>query len=371
MADYEIDVQACRGRQTRLLDVMRAHEVDLVVVNQTEHVQWLCGPRFPPTMATAAAIDADGKTTIICPHKTPPVAAADDLITYEAKWHSTLRNDQPAEVANVVREALASSARRIGVEFSSAGLHLTRAVAPDGRADWFDIEPDLYRLRRRKDADELNRIKRAIAATGLMYELARDTIEPGVNELSVFNALQSAAVREFGEMMTGTGNDFQCNARGGPPRDRLAAAGELYILDLGPAYRGYFADNARTFAVTRSSADQRTAWNAIMEVFHHIESTVQPGLSCRQLFDEVQQMLDRCPVGVFNHHLGHGIGLYPHEAPHLNPHWNDTFEVGDVFTAEPGLYDPERLRAGMRIENDYLVTETGVERLTHFPMELD
>ena len=73
---------------------------------------------------------------------------------------------------------------------------------------------------------------------------------------------------------------------------------------------------------------------------------------------------------MFNHHLGHGIGLFPHEAPHLNPNWNDTFEVGDVFTCEPGLYDEQILRAGMRLENDYLVTETGVENLSPFPMEL-
>jgi Xaa-Pro aminopeptidase len=80
--------------------------------------------------------------------------------------------------------------------------------------------------------------------------------------------------------------------------------------------------------------------------------------------------LNEAPVGIFNHHLGHGIGLFPHEAPHLNPHWNDTFEVGDVFTAEPGLYDEKILRAGMRIENDYVVTETGVENLCPFGMEL-
>ena len=107
-----------------------------------------------------------------------------------------------------------------------------------------------------------------------------------------------------------------------------------------------------------------------MKVFEHVEKTVKPGKNCQELFHEAQAILDEAPVGVFNHHLGHGIGLFPHEAPHLNPHWNDTFEVGDVFTCEPGLYDEKILRAGMRLENDYLVTETGVENLSPFPMEL-
>jgi Xaa-Pro aminopeptidase len=45
------------------------------------------------------------------------------------------------------------------------------------------------------------------------------------------------------------------------------------------------------------------------------------------------------------------------------------FEEGEVFTAEPGLYGPE-LRAGIRLENDYLVTKAGVELLSDFSLEL-
>lgn len=71
----------------------------------------------------------------------------------------------------------------------------------------------------------------------------------------------------------------------------------------------------------------------------------------------------------FPHHLGHGIGLCPHEAPRLNPHWDDTFEVGDTFTAEPGLYHPS-LKAGLRIEENFLVTENGVEKLSNFSTDL-
>ena len=53
----------------------------------------------------------------------------------------------------------------------------------------------------------------------------------------------------------------------------------------------------------------------------------------------------------------------------MNPNWDDVFQAGDVFTAEPGLYAPE-LRVGMRLENDYLVTKDGVELLSDFPLDL-
>jgi len=368
MTDLDYNAAASRSRQRRLLTEMQTLRLDLVIVQTIEHVQWLTGARYPWTMSPAAALRADGHLTLVAPQKPVLDAAADEIVNYEAQWHSTLRNDQRQASSVELLKALnkKSTIKRLAVEFSCFTSHL--AALPGERVD---IEPTIYRLRRRKDPDELARIRKAIAGTQKMYELARQIIEPGITEIEVFNRLQSAAVIEFGEMMTQTGNDYQCGARGGHPRNnRKAAEGELYILDLGPAFRGYFSDNARTLAVNRKPTDeQQTAWTYIMNVFKHVEASAKPGKNCRELFDEAQNILNEAPVGVFNHHLGHGIGLFPHETPHLNPHWNDTFEVGDVFTAEPGLYD-ERLRAGMRLENDYVITESGVENLCPFPMEL-
>ena len=369
MSDLDYSAAAARGRQKRLLAEMQRLGLDLVVVQSIEHVQWLTGARYAWTFSPVAALRADGHLTLAAPRKARAQAAADELVTYEAQWHSTLRNDQREASSIELLKALGGklNVRRLGVEFSCFTTHL--AALPGER---IDIEPTLYRLRRRKDPDELARLRKAIAATGKMYALARDIIEPGITEIEVFNRLQAAAVEEFGEMLTGTGNDYACGERGGPPRNgRKAQAGELYILDLGPAYRGYFADTSRAFAVDRKPTDeQQTAWSHVMRVFEHVEAEVKPGKRCQELFHECQSILNVAPVGVFNHHLGHGIGLNPHEGPHLNPYWNDTFEVGDVFTCEPGLYDEHLLRAGMRIENDYVVTETGVENLSPFAMEL-
>lgn len=366
MNAFDIDVAACRGRQRRLLAVMEQRQLDLLIVTQTEHVQWLAGPRFAWVYQPAAALAADGQLTLVAPNDVPEVVAADRVVTYEAQWKCTLRNDQrQASTAALIETLGGQPLRNIGIERSSFAQYLT-----DLDVQWVDIEPDLYRLRRRKDADELRRIIKAIRGTERMYQRAREIIEPGISELTVFNELQSAAVEEFGEMLTGTGNDYQCASPGGPPRaGHTAQAGELYILDLGPAFQGYFADNCRTIAVTDPTDIQRQAWNDIVQIFQMVESTARPGTRCADLFHQAQETLDKSPVGQFTHHLGHGIGLFPHEAPHLNPHWDDQLEVDDVFTVEPGLYDPE-LRAGIRIENNYVVTADGVQCLTNFNMEL-
>jgi Xaa-Pro dipeptidase len=366
--EFKLDAAACRRRQQRLLQVMEAADLDLVVVTQSEHVQWLTGCHFKWFFRPVAALTRGGQLAVVVPHRKPPEVVADEVLTYEAQWHSTLRNDQSQASCQALDRWLDGQPRprRVGVEFSSIGRH----VGGIRDAELVDVEPDLYRLRRRKDQDELALMVKAISATEQMYLRAREIIEPGVSELEVFNELQAVAVDELGEMLTGTGNDYQCASRGGPPRHgQVAEAGDLYILDLGPAFRGYFADNCRTIAVTSADHVQLEAWSLVTAVFALVEREVRPGSSARQLFQQAQELLDKAPVGVFNHHLGHGVGLFPHEAPHLNPHWDDVFEEGDIFTVEPGLYAPE-LHAGMRIENNYRVTASGVELLTPFPMDL-
>jgi Xaa-Pro aminopeptidase len=369
MHELEINVEHCRARQQRLLAEMRTKDLDLAIVFKPEHVQWLAGPRFPWLLDAAALVSIDGRAALVAPRR-EPVAAVEDVQTYEANRCSTLRNDQRQACAEALAKYLEGrpKPRRIGVEFSTFGPYLADLL----QAELTDIEPDLYRLRRFKHPDELARIKKAIAGTGAMYAKAREIIEPGINELEVFSQLQAAAAREFGEMLTGTGNDYACGEKGGPPRDRQAQDGELYILDLGPAFRGYFADNCRAIAVNGRPTDvQYAAWEKLAQVFPLVERTVKPGVSCRQFYGTVKAKLDEFLPGNFDHHLGHGIGLFPHEAPHLNPRleWDDVFEEGDVFTVEPGLYTPE-MRAGIRLENDYLVTAKGVELLSDFPLEL-
>lgn len=367
--EWKVDHECCRRRRSRLLETMDARGVELAILQQPEHVQWLTGVRFPWLFKTGVALAASGRLTLVAPLEPPAQPSADEIVRYDAKWHSTLRNDQRQAADEALLNAVGRPPSRVGVEGSTFSLHLgLRGVGLDDGP--IDIEPDMYRLRRRKEPDELALMARATDATRRMYERAREILRPGVSELTVFSELQAAAVEELGEPLTATGNDYQCRSRGGPPRaGHGAAAGDLYILDLGPAYRGYFADNCRTFAVGEPDERQLEALWHIRQVFAMVEAEVRPGVNARELFHRAQHILDEAPCGVFNHHLGHGVGLFPHEAPHLNPNWDDCFEEGDVFTVEPGLYAPE-LRAGMRIENNYRVTPSGVALLTEIPIEL-
>jgi Xaa-Pro aminopeptidase len=329
-------------------------------------VYWLTGHWTQGSHHSAAVLLADGRVWLATPNQPARTAAADDIIGFEGSWFSTVRQEQPAVLAELARPLLAK-AKAVGFDASPVASQI---VGGDGR--FRPMDPIFWELRRRKDPDELSLMRKAIACTEAMYGRARQVIRPGISEVQVFNELHAAAVENAGQPLSGLlGNDFACGARGGPARGgQTAQAGQIYILDLGPAYRGYFADNSRAFSVDRRPTEaQLAAWRTVVASFPIVERMARPGARCRDIFAAVDEHFRSSAGQGLAHHLGHGVGLQPHEYPHLNPRWDDVLIEGEVFTAEPGLYGPP-INAGIRIENQYLVTAAGVENLVSFPMEL-
>ena len=357
-----LDPALSRLRQQRLLDALRDRRLDAIAVGSHHHVYYLCA-HLPKWLHYAGMILlAGGRSWLTAANKPVQNDAVDEPMHYEAQWMATLGQEQPAVVAQQMIDFLkANGVRRVGIDASAVTTHL--ALSRDFEIE--PIDPVLWQLRRRKYPDELALLQTAIRCTEAMYARARAIIAPGVLEIDVFNEMHAVAVKTAGEpLTTNLGNDFTCGGGGGPPRpNRAAQPGELYILDLGPCYRGYFADNCRTFPVSGELTEsQRRAFDHVQSCFPVIERLAKPGARCRDIYNAVIAHLTKSAGQAFDHHLGHGIGLQPHEYPHLNPKWDDVLMEGELFAAEPALYSPD-LRSGLRIENNYLVTATGVERL--------
>ncbi|HEV7301005.1 MAG TPA: Xaa-Pro peptidase family protein [Tepidisphaeraceae bacterium] len=367
-----LDPTLSRARQQRLMNVMMERRLDAVVVGLPHHVYYFSSHLTDWKHASAFVLMSDGRAVLVSANKPNEKAAADEPLSFEANWHSTLRQEQPATVAAVVMRRLEEAGRRylkVGID-SSAVTSQFALQHTSGTIE--SIDAHLWQMRRKKDADELQLLRTAITATEAMYATARSIIEPGLPELDLFNALHAAAVKLTGEPLGGMlGNDYACGVGGGPARkDHVAQAGQLWVLDLGPNYRGYFADNSRVFAVDRKPTDvQLKAHAAVVGALAIVERMAKPGAKGREIYTAVDDHMKSAGYSGMTHHLGHGIGLQPHEYPHLNPKWDDTLLEGEVFTAEPGLYGGG-INGGIRIENDYLVTSDGVQNLLNFSTDL-
>lgn len=364
-----LNIDDCRKRQQRMLKVVQQHRLDAAVMGWRGHVYYFSGIR-PHWMAQGAFIlRSDGRSCLIANRGTAGSTAADEVIEFDAAWDHTYRPDQPQAVADLAMNWLKGrSAKRLGIDASEVSCAL--ALRSDQRP--VDVQGDLWQLRRSKDPDELELMEAAIRCAQAMYARARQIIHPGVAELQVYTQLHEAAVNAAGEPLSDMlGNDFTCGGGGGPPRpDRLAKAGEIYILDLGPAYRGYFSDTCRSIAVDGMVTDlQRKAWDGVMEAMNIFQSMARPGVRCRDIAQAVQEYYRHTFGSPLEHHVGHGVGLWPHEFPHVDLVWDDVLLEGETVSIEPGRYGAE-LGGGMRIENTYLITAAGPRNLVDAPMEL-
>ena len=291
------------------------------------------------------------------------------------------------------------------------------------------VHPALDSLRRRKSPAELALLRRAIAATVASHREALRSVKPGMWEY------QLEALIESGFRRTGCdGPSFTSIIGSGPhstqyhyqTNNRRMAAGDVVVMDVGASCGGYAADVTRTIPVSgRFTREQRAIYQLVRDAQGSSERVARPGASWQAWRDSTRAVEARglARLGLIEsagatfdppwaarcqsdpvyctqaflymaHGLGHGIGLEVHDPPHP---WvgTGTFQVGDVFTIEPGIYistqlldmlpDTPKNRAmigkvrpvveqyqniGIRIEDDYVITRDGAEWLSRAPREL-
>src|SRR5438105_139882 len=151
-----LDPHLARQRQRRLLERVQSRKLDAVVVADPQHVYYLSA--FRPTWLHFAGLIlfSDSRSLLVSANAPAANTAADEVVSYEANWFSTLRQEQPALVAARLIEALhGRRAKSIGLDASTISSQLAMVVG-DGCTP---IDPDLWQLRRRKDPDELALMK--------------------------------------------------------------------------------------------------------------------------------------------------------------------------------------------------------------------
>jgi Xaa-Pro aminopeptidase len=151
--------------------------------------------------------------------------------------------------------------------------------------------------------------------------------------------------------------------------------GDLVVLDFGGVYDSYCVDLTRTVSVGRASKRSREVYAAVREAHVRAMAAVGPGVSRFGVDLAAREVLTSAGMGeAFGHGTGHGLGLEIHEDPRVTRRRPDVdtrgerLKPGMVFTIEPGAYFPGW--GGVRIEDDVLVTATGVELLTDVTTEL-
>lgn len=137
----------------------------------------------------------------------------------------------------------------------------------------------------------------------------------------------------------------------------------LSIIDFGLKHAGYTTDVTITVAKGPLNRTQERLISLVEKAYNAAVSLAKEGTPTRDIALAVDSHFEKAKKNM-PHALGHGIGVEAHEAPAIRSRSDNEWVLqrGMVFTLEPGLYDP--VHGGCRLENDFVLTEHGLEQLT-------
>lgn len=151
----------------------------------------------------------------------------------------------------------------------------------------------------------------------------------------------------------------------GGPTDKVIEVGDIVLLDLQVKSENQWSDLTRVYFMGGISSEQKEAYEKIKIALKVGESLLYPGMSASEIYKKVREAIDS-PF-CFDHHAGHRIGEETVVNPRFMPESKDKLEAGMVVTLEPGIYIPDKF--GIRLENNYLITEDGFKRLDNLSLD--
>lgn len=229
----------------------------------------------------------------------------------------------------------------------------------------------LNELRLIKDELEVRMIRKACELADFAVQTGVNELAEGKTELDVIAAIEYEVKKKGASMSFDTLVLTGANAASphGNPGLTKIEKGQLVLMDLGVIYEGYCSDITRTVAFGTISDEQQRVYETVRKAEEAAVKRTKPGVMAKELDQTARNMIEEAGYGeYFTHRLGHGLGISVHEFPSMNGTNGLELKSGMVFTIEPGIYIPDV--AGVRIEDDVLVTEDGVDVLTKYPKTL-
>ena len=287
-----------------------------------------------------------------------------DELTYSDYMH-LLKVFQPEETVNAT--AVLRTIRRVKTPWE---IEQTLLCA-ERHKEVYSIVPTLYKPGM-TDLDfqfEIERVMRQHGSIGLFRAFgANMDIYMG----SILAGENAETPSPFDFALGGGGIDASCplGANG-----TLLKEGTAIMVDMAGNYTAYMTDMTRVFSVGRLTEEAYRAHQVALTIQQEVENATRPGTACSDLYNIAANIakkegLSANFMGTEQQakFVGHGIGIQINELPVLTPRSKEELLPNMVFALEPKFVIPGVGAVG--IENSFLVTETGVEKLTRFNEEI-
>lgn len=378
---FDLTAEGCKNRRSRLFSKLDP-KPDAIILGGPDHLAYFANLFVPHHVfqandASAYLILTPDSCTLIHDNLIEGfVAQAHVDHSHCTTWYrgTDPAGDRLGQVLDEARKELDKlKPKKLAVALSrTPGNAYLSIFEQIGRSAIVDVDPVIRRMRVQKDEDELQLMRTCGAIVSRVMDTAWKTVKPGLSELELFEAMQAEAnrlaempVRLYGDVVSGP----RCEEIGGPPSSRELKNEELVLLDFSVVIHGYRADIAATKFMGHRPPDE--LWlrhKACVEALDAAVGKLRPGSGAAAIEHAVKRVIsDAGFSGLMPGHAGHGVGLMHPEAPFLVARSPESLIGREIITIEPGIY--EKGVCGIRIEHNYFVSDTGVERLTSHDVE--
>jgi Xaa-Pro aminopeptidase len=368
----------------RVRALMAERELDALVVRAPDNVLYLTN-FWGMKGYDACVFPREGEPVLIC-------LEASEEDAERMSWTKDVRlvqgyaPDDPRPVpARTLEAALAvtSDYERVGLELSMGTQATDRMVGEPTTftKGWFDAWPDaqdamsvIVPARSIKTAQEVERMRLANEICAAATEHVRGLIKRGMKESEVAALWQGFVHGQgtgwegkvelaFGFSLIWAGRGIKTFTATG---DLPVVEGEPTLFEIWVCADGYWADHTKLLCIGDLRADYRELEQGLLAVYHSAIDHCEPGASMADLDVLVRNGLEELGYpGQPSHPICHGIGARAHEPPYPHRAGGGTIEKGMVLAIEPGCYWEGG--GGLRVEDNFLITETGAEQLSPFP----
>ncbi|MDY6846475.1 MAG: Xaa-Pro peptidase family protein [Chloroflexota bacterium] len=360
-------------RMQKLVSLMKKHGMEGVALNPGPSLRYLTGLEFHlmerPTVLLASA---SGESAIILPilekAKLPEETSLFHAFTYgddPATWQAAF--DLAGDTLNLKRGFVGVEAGRMRF------LELTFLKDAFPGTEFIDGGKVFDGLRINKEPEEVAKMRKAVQIAQNAILATLKTLREGMTEKQIANELVIQLLRSgsedplpFSPIVSIGENTANPHA---VPTEGALQKGNLLLVDWGANYKGYFSDITRTFTFGDVLPELCKIGEIVLEANRAGRDAGKPGLNAGAVDRAARSIISGAGYGeFFFHRTGHGLGMEAHEPPYIYEENDVVLAPGMTFTVEPGIYLPGK--GGVRIEDDVLVTESGLESLTDLPREL-
>jgi Xaa-Pro dipeptidase len=371
----------------RVQTMMAERELDALVVRAPDNVLYLTN-FWPMKGYDACVFPREGDPVLICLEPSAEDAGrtawTQDVRLFAGYDPADPRPPTPRAV-DVARAVIEERGyERIGLELSLGTQATDRMVGEPTTYthDFFhsfgmnvdDATPLLAEVRATKTEQEIERMRLANEIAAASMEHVRELIRPGMTEAQVAALWQGFVHGEgtgwkgkvdlaFGFSLVWSGPGIKTfTATTGRP----IVEGEPTLFEIWVCADGYFCDHTKNLCPGELEPRYVELLELLLSVFGAAVDYLRPGADLPGLDRLIRERIaDGGYPGQPSHPICHGVGARAHEPPYAHQAGGGVVREGMVLAVEPGIYWEGG--GGLRVEDNFLVTAGGVEKLCSFP----